>query len=342
MAYRALGFLVLAVPLLAAPARAGISPYLGPIPYLSAADSPFDLGSGFCLEDFEDGLFDVPGASGDGTVLDPGGLTDSVDADDGTIDGFGTLGHSYFGGSGPAGITITFDPVALGGSLPTAAGMVWTDGGGTISFEAFDADGVSLGVYGPFDHADASNSGTTGEDRFYGVTNAGGISAIKLTNTSGGIEVDHVQYDGGCAGTATTTTTTTPTSSTTTSTTLAGCAGEPVAATFASIDCRLADLIAAVEGEPQLGKLQTKLDRAAGRARDREQMAAEACGTGSTRTAKRRLKKVVRKLIQFSHRLRSAGARKKVPEEVRTPLIDAASGIQTDAQQLRGSLDCTD
>jgi hypothetical protein len=341
MPYRAFGVMVVAALLLAAPAQAGTSPYLGPIPYLSAADSPFDLGAGFCLEDFEDGVFDVPGASGNGTVLGPGGLTDSVDADDGTIDGFGTSGHSYFGGSGPTGITITFDPVALGGSLPTAAGMVWTDGNGTISFEAFDADGVSLGVYGPFDHADASNSGTTGEDRFYGVTNAGGISAIKLTNTSGGIEVDHVQYDGGCDVAMTTTTTTTPTSSTT-STTLGGCAGEPVAATFASIDCRLADLIAAVEGEPQLGAFQPKLDRSAGRARDREQMAAESCAAGSTKAAKRQLKKVVRKLVQFSHRLRSGRARKRVPEEVRTPLTDAASGIQEDVRQLRDTVACTD
>jgi hypothetical protein len=43
-------------------------------------------------------------------------------------------------------------------------------------------------------HADGSNSGTTDEDRLYVVTNTGGISAIKISNTSGGIEADHVQY----------------------------------------------------------------------------------------------------------------------------------------------------
>ncbi|MEP6656634.1 MAG: IPTL-CTERM sorting domain-containing protein [Betaproteobacteria bacterium] len=42
--------------------------------------------------------------------------------------------------------------------------------------------------------ADASITGTTAEDRFFGVTNPGGISAIQISNTSGGIEVDHLQY----------------------------------------------------------------------------------------------------------------------------------------------------
>jgi hypothetical protein len=38
--------------------------------------------------------------------------------------------------------------------------------------------------------------GTIEDDRFYGATNAGGISAIRISNTSGGIEVDHLQYGG--------------------------------------------------------------------------------------------------------------------------------------------------
>jgi uncharacterized repeat protein (TIGR01451 family) len=49
-------------------------------------------------------------------------------------------------------------------------------------------------VIGPVSIADGSNAGTTGEDRFFGVTNVGGISAIKISNSSGGIEVDHLQY----------------------------------------------------------------------------------------------------------------------------------------------------
>ena len=168
--------------------------FLGPVPYVEETDSEFALRFGFCLENFEDGQFDEAlGASGNGTITAPGGNIDSVDADDGELDGFGIEGRSYFNGSGS--ITITFDPNRLNG-LPTAAGMVWTDGGaGTTTFEAFGPGGVSLGTSGPHSHADGSNAGTTAEDRFYGVINDDGISAIKLTNTAGGIEVDHIQLN---------------------------------------------------------------------------------------------------------------------------------------------------
>jgi hypothetical protein len=339
--------------------RAGISPYVGPLPYLSAADNPFSLGTpGFCLETFEDGALTPGGVTGNGSFVDPGGITDSVDADDGSLDGSGNGGHTYFGGGVP-GITFTFDPQRTGG-LPTQAGMAWTDGGGTISFEAFDQNGASLGIFGPFDHADGSVSGETAEDRFYGATNAGGISAIKLTNTSGGIEVDHLTLNntaenciiGGVTTTSTiasstssTTVTTVPTTITTTTTSTtttvpAGCAGVPVGATFASLNCRLAALIAAVQAEPQLGKQQAKLDKAAQKAKERKETAEAACAEGNAKMAGKQLKKVVRKMIQFSHRLRSNNARKNIPEEVREPLAETADEIREDAGELKDSLSC--
>ena len=116
-----------------------------------------------------------------------------MDGDDGAVNGSGTGGRSFFFGSGSTGITFTFSAAALGG-LPTQAGIVWTDGQGTTTFEAFDAAGASMGVIGPVTLDDGSISGTTGEDRFFGVTHPGGISAIRISNTSGGIEVDHLQY----------------------------------------------------------------------------------------------------------------------------------------------------
>jgi hypothetical protein len=171
--------------------------FLGPIHYVSQADSPFNTADPtFVLEDFEDDLLNIPGVSSNLLeVIGPGGLTDSVDADDGAIDGNGTNGHSGFA-NGQIGITFTFDPVVLGG-LPTSAGIVWTDGGGTTSFEAFGAGGVSLGTIGPSAIADGSFSGGTGEDHFFGVIHAAGIASIKITNTAGGIEVDHLQFSFG-------------------------------------------------------------------------------------------------------------------------------------------------
>lgn len=312
--------------------------FLGPTAYLSSADSPFDLQApGFCLEDFEDGVFDTPGASGNGSIVAPSSITDSVDADDGSIDGSGTGGHSYFG-SGAVGITITFDPGAPGG-LPTAAGMVWTDGEGTISFEAFDENGASLGLMGPFDHADGDVSGGTGEDRFYGIVNPSGVSAIKLSNTSGGIEIDHVQYNN-CLAPASTTTTTIATTTTTSSTLPGDCTSVSDGPTFASLNCRLTALIAAVGSETQLGKLQPKLVKAAQKAKQRKEVAEGKCADGNAKASGKQLKKVVRKLIQFSHRLRSNAARKKVPEEIREPFAETADGIQQDARELRDELSC--
>ncbi|MCK6485084.1 MAG: PKD domain-containing protein [Phycisphaerae bacterium] len=167
---------------------------IGPLPYLCETDSPFPLGTtGFFLETFEDGLLNTPGVSASGGgPTGPGGLTDSVDCDDGVIDGSGTNGRDFFFGAGSVGVTFTFNAQALGG-FPTHAGIVWTDGSGTITFEAFDAQGASLGTLSG-NHADGSFTGGTAEDRFYGVIHAGGISAIHIRNTSGGIEVDHLQY----------------------------------------------------------------------------------------------------------------------------------------------------
>jgi hypothetical protein len=191
---------LIAVTLAASTARAGN--VIGPSPYTSFNDSPFkgvNFSTGyFHLEDFEDALLNTPGVSSlpIGSPTGPGGLTDSVDSDDGTIDGNGTNGHSYFG-NGPTGFSFEFDKATLG-SLPTHAGIVWTDGEGTISFEAFDQNGASLGAIGQFSDPgvvpDASFVGGTAEDRFFGATNADGISSIFISNSSGGIEVDHLQY----------------------------------------------------------------------------------------------------------------------------------------------------
>lgn len=155
--------------------------FLGPTPYLQFADSPwfgvtFDY---FHLETVEDNLFNAPGATlATGIVTSSGfglsSLVDSVDEDDGSVNGTngfgGTFGDSLFSAST---ITISFSAGVLG-SLPTHAGLVWTDGSGTITFEAFDSLGASLGTV-TGNHADLSVAGTTAEDRFYGVIHGGGF-----------------------------------------------------------------------------------------------------------------------------------------------------------------------
>ena len=153
---------------------------LGPLPYLSVADSPFTpLGLGtFHLEDFEDGLVNTPGLTADSASFGAsfGTLVDSVDGDDDVIDGAcpPESCNSLFGNGQ---ITFTFDAVALG-QLPTHVGVVWTDGGTgcDVTFEAFDAADVSLGTASAAALGDDSNLGTTAEDRFFGVVAPDGVA----------------------------------------------------------------------------------------------------------------------------------------------------------------------
>lgn len=212
--HRITRILAAALALLAAPLAATAAPtFLGPSPYLSFANSPFSVGTPatFYLEDWEDGVLDEPGASvsavGATTGATPSGqsFVDSVDGDDGSIDGNGNDGRSLgigpSGSAGPSTITFTFNAGVLG-QYPTHAGIVFTDiglsttgnGTGFVTFEAFDSLGISLGTLGPNASGDGAKNGGTAEDRFYGVINSGGISKILIAMNSHDAELDHLQY----------------------------------------------------------------------------------------------------------------------------------------------------
>lgn len=186
---------------------------LGPIQYKSFGDSPFaPTGShylpGLFLEDFEDGLFNAPGVTGvsntPGTAFGVSGgtiNTESVDGDDGVIDGFGRQGKAMAEVNNlttdDLGYTFIFDPVVLGG-FPTHAGIVWTDGSKTAptQVEFFGPGGVSLGLIGPVKISDNSFEGTTDEDHFFGAFSPGGIESFTIRSPGGmnNMAVDHLQY----------------------------------------------------------------------------------------------------------------------------------------------------
>lgn len=166
----------------------------GPTPYLSSADVPSGIfESGVTeLETFEDDSLSPNIKASAGAVVrgpedPPPQATDSVDADDGVIDGLGNTARSMFCACGPTGITLTFPDGT------TEAGLVWTDGAGAVTFEAFGPNG-SLGSISGSDFVDNSVAGTTGDDRFFGVSDPNGITSVRISNTIGGIEIDHIQY----------------------------------------------------------------------------------------------------------------------------------------------------
>jgi len=192
--------------------------FLKPVqPYQSFTDSPFNgiIFTEFYLEDFEDLLLNTPGVS-----ISPGRdlgipmnlrpfkypesqFIDSVDEDDGQIDGNGSFGASLADGlnsrGGSAqGVRFTFDANILG-YLPTHAGIVWTEGNisDSIIFEAFGPEGESLGTFSTKTSFDRDFSGDAEDDIFLGIINPSGISAIvTYAATLGGesFEVDHLQY----------------------------------------------------------------------------------------------------------------------------------------------------
>lgn len=201
--------------------------FLGPTPYLGAADSPFakHLGSpNFFLEDFEDGELNTPGigqidffppefgGAFVGNVLPPGPLTDSVDADDGLSDGNGHNGHSFRSGVNLVvdifppihtfQFAFEFDSEALG-YLPNLFGVVWTDGppGSTLSLLITTGTGEIVSSEVIRGLGDESRDGRTSEYRFVGVIMPSGIAEVIVRGgfvgeiaDSAYIEIDHLQY----------------------------------------------------------------------------------------------------------------------------------------------------
>ena len=198
-------------------ARAEVT-FLGPTSYLSAADSPFAeylKGPDFYLEDFEDGEFNSPGIilpsdpRARGVILSPSeAFTNSVDADDGQVDGSGRMGSALASSVFTTNlvdpptissyVSLSFDIDQLG-YLPTEFGFVWTYGESNSV--------VRIDVYGSHPQETAFKiyagigSGVdddTGDDRFFGVSATFGIAAVQITSSYMGnpsfFELDHVQY----------------------------------------------------------------------------------------------------------------------------------------------------
>ncbi len=72
---------------------------------------------------------------------------------------------------------------------------MWTDGNpqAVVTFHAVDAQDRSL-VLAQATLGDDVHNGETAEDRFFGVDFPGGIAAISISASLGGLEIDHVQF----------------------------------------------------------------------------------------------------------------------------------------------------
>jgi hypothetical protein len=221
---------ILALALLAPAGGAGAATIFGPTPYTSVADVPAGFYAGGApdvLENFdefvlEDGQFrpDFPDGVGINAVGFIGvgvrfPLGDGVpNFGDPTVDSVGT-GGGFGGGSlqvvprtNPSFTRLGFGFVAATpADLPTAVGIVWTDGlRGPYTFEFFGpldpfvievpvaAITLTLGddtIFG--ENPDGTRN--TAEDRFVGVTHAAGIRGFTVTSATGErFELDDLQW----------------------------------------------------------------------------------------------------------------------------------------------------
>jgi len=183
----------------------------GPTAYVATGDTPADFFCSACsgsIEDFESNSVDSFLSIDNGAILSPNAfsglmnsVTDSVDGDDGAVDGLGNGGHSWFTGAGE----MNDNQVTVAFAMPVkSAGLVFTDGDAAasqVTLEAFDSMGNSLGLIEAGDLADDTYTGETAEDAFLGFQDSEGrITSITLTQNAGlGIEIDHVHWQQICA-----------------------------------------------------------------------------------------------------------------------------------------------
>lgn len=109
------------------------------------------------------------------------------------------------------------------------------------------------------------------------------------------------------------------------------------APTFESIDCRLDALIARLSAATDLGRLRTGLVNAATKAREKKLQAESFDAQGKAKQRRTALRKAVKKLSSFVHKLSSRSSRKIIPAETRQGFIDEANPIVTDLRTLAAS-----
>lgn len=261
----------------------------------------------------------------------------------GSFDSF-TISNTIIGGNGgTTGPDCFTDPgkaiLSDGHNLvESISGCTFTSGTGDLTGQAAQLDAVAAN--GGFTKTMALQSGSpavnTGSEAAVG--DAGACEAVDQRcygrPAGGRCDIGAFEKDAVDVCAVTTTTTTTPGSTTTT--TLNGC-GVP-AATFSSIECRLDALIARLNAATDLGKLKKGLVKSPVAARTSTQIAEDLADGGKNKPAKKKLKQATKRMSSFVHRLKSLTARKKLPAETRTSLIDEGTPIQADLKTLQQSL----
>jgi hypothetical protein len=109
---------------------------------------------------------------------------------------------------------------------------------------------------------------------------------------------------------------------------------------FASIDCRLANLIARIETTPDIQSERARLVVRLTASRQAAAAARVACAVSDTRHVRRGLAQSVKKLQQYRQRLGTRAARRTLPAQLLADLADAGDAIRSEVRTLRASVEC--
>ena len=168
-------------------------------PYFSTANSPLVTSSaGYQVETFEPTSPSLATLGVTLTTVNPSSVVqgESVDADDGIIDGSGATGHSLAEPTtaNATGATFTFNNLIIGAYPKSAAVAVTAYNGANLIFTVYD---TSMNVSGTDTLTNVSTSTPTNDDFLFWGSDPAGIGAISVSSNNAFtfLFLDHLQYD---------------------------------------------------------------------------------------------------------------------------------------------------
>jgi hypothetical protein len=125
------------------------------------------------------------------------------------------------------------------------------------------------------------------------------------------------------------------------------CAGNPacptlctIAPTFASIECRLAALLARIETTPDIQSQRARLVVQLTASRQSAATARTSCGASDAKGLRKNLAKAGKRLKKYVRRLRTKAAKKTLPVQLRVDLGEAGDALRSDVKTLRATAVC--
>jgi hypothetical protein len=125
------------------------------------------------------------------------------------------------------------------------------------------------------------------------------------------------------------------------------CLGNPAcpttcqrAPTFSSLDCRLGELASRIETTANIQAESARLIVRLTGSRTAQQTARTSCAASDVKRAKRSLMQAAKRLQQYRKRLRTKSAKRTIPMQLLSDLLDAGDVLRSDVKTVKATLQC--